>query len=221
MSQEDPIQQPFFKKTYAIVLALLGWASLILQFYLLLKNKTSDISLWSRFFNFFSYFTILTNILVALSLTLTVLGLKNRIGRFFRNDSVQSALTVYILIVGVVYYLLLRNIWKPQGLQFLADVTLHYAVPVLYLVYWLIFIPKGKLRLRYAISWMAYPALYFIYSLIRGAVTHWYPYPFIDAQTSGYNTVFLNAAVLLVAFIAAVLIFIGVDRLLAGKAVKR
>lgn len=215
MSQERVIHEPATKRLYASVVALLGWFGLILQLYLLLNNENSGVSFWGRFFNFFSYFTILTNILVALCLTMNVVQSASAIGKFFKTDSVQAALTVYILIVGVIYYLLLRNIWKPQGWHFVADVILHYAIPVLYLLYWLIFIPKGKLKFKYAISWMLYPALYFVYSIIRGTITHWYPYPFIDVQTNGYASVSMNAAFLLAAFIIAVFIFIGIDKLLA------
>lgn len=211
------IQKSPVKKFYTAATALLGWFGLVLQFYLSFKNETSGISLWGRFFNFFSYFTILTNILVALSLTLNALNSQTKIGRFFNTNSVQSALTVYIFIVGTVYYILLRNIWKPEGWQLVADAILHYVTPVVYLFYWLLFIPKGKLKFNFAVCWMIYPALYFIYSLIRGVITNWYPYPFIDVKTLGYNTVLLNAVLLLAVFMVIVLVFVALDKLLGKK----
>jgi hypothetical protein len=218
MIPEPTIQPPAFKRYYAAAVALLGWFGLILQLYLLLTNETSGVSLLGRFFNFFSYFTILTNILVALCLTLNAVASSSGLGKFFRKDSTQAALTVYILTVGIIYYLLLRNIWKPQGWHFIADATLHYAMPFLYLIYWLLFIPKGKLKFKYAITWMIYPGLYFIYSLIRGAITHWYPYPFIDATINSYADVFKNAGILFFAFAALVFIFILLDKLFSRRA---
>jgi len=48
--------------------------------------------------------------------------------------------------VGVSYSLLLRHLRNPQGAQKIADILLHDVVPVMYLGYWLIFIPNGSLR---------------------------------------------------------------------------
>jgi hypothetical protein len=65
---------------------------------------------------------------------------------------------VYIAIVGIVYSLLLRHIWNPQGWQIVADVLLHDLIPLLYVAYWVIFVRKSSLLWKHAVWWLAYPA---------------------------------------------------------------
>ena len=59
-----------------------------------------------------------------------------------------------------------------------------------------------------AVAWLAYPAAWFAYTLIRGSAEGWYPYPFVDVGQHGYGRVFLNAAVLLIGFVAAAIGFL-------------
>jgi hypothetical protein len=206
-----------FKKIFLAIAAAIGWFGLILQLYLVLTLKDSPVSFWGRFFNFFSYFTVLTNILAALSLTFTFLNAQSKIGLFFRNPVVQSAIAMNIVIVGIVYITVLQKLWQPKGLNWLADFTLHYAMPFLYAIYWLAFVPKGQLQWKHCFTWLIYPAIYFAYSIIRGPIVNWYPYPFVDVGAIGYIEVFKNSAVLMGAFIVAGFIFLAIDSLLANK----
>jgi len=205
------------KKIYLIVAAIIGWFGLLLQLYLILTIKDSPISFWGRFFNFFSYFTILTNILAALSFTFTLLKSRSKIGSFFRNHIVQSAIAMNIAIVGVVYITVLQKLWQPQGLHWVADIILHYTMPFIYAVYWLAFVPKGHIQWKHCFIWLIYPAAYFAYSIIRGPLVNWYPYPFVDVEAIGYAAVLKNAAILLSAFLVAAFLFFTIDRLFAGK----
>lgn len=200
-----------------IVAAAIGWFGLLLQLYLILTVKDSPISFWGRFFNFFSYFTILTNILAALSFTFTAINSESKAGRFFRNPVVQSGIAMNIIIVGVVYITVLQKLWKPQGLSWVADIILHYAVPFIYAVYWLAFVPKGHIQWKHCFIWLIYPAAYFAYSIIRGPIVNWYPYPFVDVGAIGYAEVLKNAAILLGAFLVVSFLFFIIDRLFANK----
>lgn len=214
-------QEPNKARTIIIaVTALLGWFGLTLQLYLLLNNQTSLVSFSGRFFNFFSYFTITTNILVALSLTFTLLKSSSGVGLFFQSPVVQSAIAMYILVVGLVYFFILQKLWKPQGWDWVADSTLHYATPGLFTIYWLAFVSKGHTKWTHSLSWLLYPAAYFVYSLIRGAITNWYPYPFIDVKQTGYPGALTNAAILLGVFVIMSLLFIATDKLIARPAQK-
>jgi hypothetical protein len=94
-----------------------------------------------------SYFTILTNLLVAVVATASLAS--RRSDGFFTRPNTESATAVYIAIVGIIYSLLLRALWEPTGLQLAVDVALHDVIPILYLVYWVAFVPKGTL------SWLA------------------------------------------------------------------
>jgi apolipoprotein N-acyltransferase len=109
------------------------------------------------------------------------------------RKKVLTAILVYILTVGLTYNLILRSLWKPEGLQLLADNLLHSIIPVLYLVFWLIFVKKHTLQWNNFLPWLIYPLLYLIYVMIRGAIFGVYPYPFIDVAQIGYPKALLNA----------------------------
>ncbi len=211
------IFNPVIKNISGFFIAAIAWYALGLQLYIMLKNATaSGISSSASIINFFSYFTILSNLLVASSLSCSILFSKSLIGSFFEKTTTQSAIAVYIIIVGLVYSLALRKIWNPEGLQLVADRLLHDLIPVLYLIYWIAFIPKKSLRWKNIFPWLTFPAAYLTYSLIRGEATNWYPYYFINADQLGYARVFVNALMVLAAFIVVGLILIFLNRLI-GK----
>ena len=123
-----------------------------------------------------------------------------------------SAIVVSIAIVGLAYHLLLRHIWNPQGLQWLADVTLHYAVPLLCLVHWWFCVPPARMAWHAPLAWAAWPLAYLVYALLRGAWLQSYPYPFIDVTALGYPQTLLNAAGLLVVFLLLGSVLVAVGR---------
>jgi len=192
-------------------LAGLAWFAVGLQYWLLAGRAADTIAATA---NFFSYFTVLTNLLVAFVLTV---WLRSSPAGKMRLVAVQSATAVYIALVGIVYAAVLRRLWNPTGLQAVADVLLHDVVPASYIVYWLAFVEKGTLRLSMVGRWLAYPLLFLAYSLGRGAVTGWYPYPFFDATHLGYVHVLLNAAALVALFVALGSVFVAADRVLGAR----
>jgi hypothetical protein len=111
-------------------------------------------------------------------------------GKWLCRPSVQAATAVYIAIVGMVYQLLLRQLWNPQGAQWVADVLLHSIVPVGYVVYWLLFAPRAGLSWKDSVTWLVYPGVYLVYTLARGAVSGLY---------GGFLLVFLGMGLLVVA----------------------
>jgi len=195
------------KNIFACVIACLAWFSIILQLYL----TTGTIG------NFFSYFTVLCNLLIAVSLTVALLTPTSKSGIFFLRLSVQPAIALYIFIVSLVYNLVLRGIVVLEGWQLFVDTMLHVVVPLLYLLFWIFFRTSGILKWRDIINWIYFPLLYLIYSLIRGSITNWYPYPFLNAATNGYAKVFLNIFIILLVFMAAGLVLIFITRLVKNK----
>ena len=193
----------------AATIAAAGWTGLALQFYL---STTSgrDATFFLNAFRYFSYFTILTNLFVALIVTAPLLP--ERVGRWLRGPQVKAAGATYIAMVALVYWLLLRSHWNPQGPQAVADALLHAVVPGLYVFYWLAFVEKGSLRWRSAQAWLVYPLIYFAFVLARGAVVGAYPYPFVDVNQLGYLQVTTNAAGFLTAFAVLGSTVVATDR---------
>ena len=194
------------------IIAAAAWYALALQLSILLRTSTN----WAgTFFNFFGYFTILTNTLVALVLTAPTVPLTGTAR--FATPNVRTAAAVYIAIVGIVYVVVLQELWNPHGAQALADLILHKLVPILYVGYWLVFEPHGRVRWRAALMWLIYPAVYLAYSLVRGAMTGWYPYPFLDVGTTGYARVLVQSGLLLVVFLMMSALVIGLDKAIARR----
>ncbi|SFY32869.1 hypothetical protein SAMN03159390_05012 [Pseudomonas sp. NFACC49-2] len=193
--------------------ALLGWLGLSIQLYLILLGRWSlGASLLGGLVNFFSFFTVLTNTLVAVVLTWEVTPRESAVRRWFLLPSVSSGIAVSIALVSLAYNLLLRHLWQPEGWQFVADELLHDVMPLLYVAYWWLCVPKGTLRLRHIGLWIAYPLVYFAYVLLRGNLLAAYPYPFIDVSNLGYPQVFLNAGGILAGFVGIALGVVGLDR---------
>ncbi|MCJ8204572.1 Pr6Pr family membrane protein [Pseudomonas sp. RGM2987] len=192
--------------------AALGWFALLLQLYLILMSRwQGEKSLLGGLDIFFSYFTVLTNILVAVVLTYAATTGDSALRRFFLRISTQGGVAAAIVLVGLAYNLLLRNVWDPQGLQWLADELLHDVMPIVFVVYWWFCVPKG-LHWSNAWPWLLYPLAYFIYALIRGHLIDSYPYPFIEVDRLGYSQVLVNALMVLVGFVVISLVLVAVDR---------
>jgi hypothetical protein len=198
-------------RIYAVVGALLGWFALALQLYLMLVQSSGPAML-GTVIAYFSFFTILTNLLTALVFTALAFRPETGWGQWFRTPSVQAATAVYIAIVGIIYQLLLRQLWNPQGAQWVADVLLHSVIPIGYVAYWLLFGPRTGLHWKTAVAWLTYPALYLVYILARGAVSGLYPYPFVDVNVLGYGGVLARAVLLLLVFLGTGLLVVALAR---------
>ena len=194
-------------------LAVLGWAGLTIQLYLIFFARLSvGASLLGGLVSFFSYFTVITNTLVAVVLTCAVTDRESKARRWFLQPWVSSGIAVSIAVVGLAYSILLRHLWHPQGWQFIADELLHDVMPLLFLAYWWLCVPKGSLRLKHLPLWLIYPLVYFAYALLRGHLLGAYAYPFIDVALLGYPQVFINAGGILLGFVLIALLVIGIDR---------
>ncbi len=196
---------------FAAIGAVLAWSAVLLQFYLILLNR--DTSVGEVVFRFFTFFTILTNILVAVMFSSKAARTDTR----FNSPSTCTAITVYITVVGLTYNVLLRQLWEPQGMQWVVDELLHTIVPIYCVIYWIAFIPKADLRFRPIPSWMIYPAVYLAIILLRGHFSGWYPYPFTDVGQFGYPQVLINCAGITLLFIVLSFLYVWLGRLGAGK----
>lgn len=201
-------------KVFFAILAILGWFALIAQFYLNVTNIYSNASLSETIIRYFSYFTITTNLLVAVCCTTLVLAPGSRWGRFFSRQTTLAAVTVYIVIVGVIYNLLLRYIWSPQGLQKIVDDLLHSIIPLLFLVCWLVFAGKDGLKWKNVWAWLFYPLIYIVFVFIRGAASGFHPYPFIDVAQIGLQRAIVNAMWVALAFLMTSLLLVAIGKIL-------
>ena len=208
------------KSIFLFLTGATGWFGLALQMFLLLNNASSNgISKSTAILNFFSYFTILTNLLVAASITVRLFLPNSNWGYFFSKITTQTAIAVYILIVGLVYSIALRRIWDPQGLQLLADRILHDVIPLLYLLTWLLFTPKTNMNWQKSFIWLLFPLGYLVMALTRGWMTNWFSYYFLNFIELGWGKVLLNIVMIAAFFfvVSLLLIFINAKKSILVK----
>lgn len=202
---------------YRSIFAVLAWLTLAVQYALMIGTGTPS-DLFRLTLNFFSFFTILTNILVALALTASVVVQDRRLGRWAASEGVRAALTMYIVVVGIVYHVLLHPLWDPQGLLLIVNIALHYVMPMVFLIDWLAFTPKGRLRWIDPVKWLVFPIVYGVWTVAHGFAAHWWPYGFLNVEALGLARAVISLSALLIFFLIVGLGVVTIDRVFGRKA---
>jgi hypothetical protein len=192
--------------------AVVAITALVLQLVLVLQggrvlDETEPDPLRTRLWHLVSYFTIQSNVLVAVAVVLLTRD-PARDGSGFR--SLRLAGTIGIAVTGLVHFFLLRPLLDLDGADYVADKLLHRAVPVVAFVGWVVLGPRPRVDRPAAVWSVAWPLAYLGYVLVVGAASGWYPYPFLDVDEKGWGHVLVAAAgitVLFLAFIAAATAF--------------
>lgn len=144
--------------------------------------------------NYLSYFTIESNILTMV--VLLIGAVRDPQSRTWQ--SIRGAVTLYMVITGIVYAALLANVDVMLKDAWI-NVTLHRVLPLVMLLDWVLFASRHKLSPVEALKWLAFPVVYGIYTVIRGPIVDWYPYPFLDPREQGYVSLTVGLLVLVLA----------------------
>ncbi len=165
-----------------------------------------------RALNVFAFFTIQSNLLVALSALLT--ALQPDVDTLLRRVLRLTAL-VAITVTGVVYHLVLAGLVDLSPAGAFANLLVHTVVPLLAVVGWLAFGPRGRTSWRVVGLSVVFPVLWLVVTLVRGGlVGGFWPYPFVDVDELGLGQVLLNCGVVAVLFVLLAAGAHGLDRLL-------
>lgn len=177
---------------YKLFFGLLGFSAIV--------TEIATLSERGRFtpVNFFSYFTIQNNLLAIVTFLLSVLyTAADKSPRWL--DTLRGATAVYILVVGIAFSVLLAGLENAVLTAVPWDNTvLHYLIPLAALIDLLLNRPRNMQRFSQSLLWLLYPSTYLAYSLIRGSITGWYPYPFLNPHPNGYGPIALTAVGLLI-----------------------
>ncbi len=165
-------------------------------------------SIWPALWAMLAYFTILTNLLVAIVFS----GIAWR-RTVWRSESIVGGTMLAILLVGVVYALLLHGTTEFSGGSAVANVLLHMVTPVLVPLYWIAWTRKGTLTWRHPLAWAVYPLVYLAYALVRGGLTGRYAYPFLDVPVIGWGQTVTNAACIAAGFLLCGFLVLWIDSL--------
>ena len=191
------------------LIAAIAWLGLAFQCVSTFQiNHSVSLTLWIVF----AYFTILTNMLVAVVFT----GLAASQTQT-RASWIVAGTMLSILLVGIIYALLLHGKTELTGGSAVANALLHMATPILVTFFWIIFTPKGQLTWSHPLVWAIYPLAYLAYSLVRGGQTGKYPYPFLDPGLVGWQQTMLSNLAIAVAFLICSYTLVTLDHRLAVR----
>lgn len=186
------------------------------RFYFLFFGLLNTVALVTAFLDslhvivtYFSYFTVLSNILATiLFLSVGIFNLKkNKVITLLHGPA-----TLYMSITGIVFWTILHGGHALTISYEWIDLVLHGVMPIAVFVGWLLYPPFKRIPFESAIKWLAFPLLFVFYTLIRGPIVHWYPYPFLNpALVGGYWGVFLYVLGILLGswFLAIFLIYLA------------
>jgi hypothetical protein len=170
--------RPYILAAVRIALALLTFAAIGTQFAAAARAPHFSPA------NFFGYFTILSNIFAALVLIYVALDWRAPLRSL---DVVRGAATFCMALAGIVFALLLTNL--ESDLIPWVNAVVHYLMPVALIADWLVVPPRHRLTGGDAARWLVLPFVYVGYTLVRGAIVHWYPYPFLNVDQAGWDSV--------------------------------
>ena len=183
-------QSASWARIWFAVTALCVAAGVALSVYTAVQTPGHFPSGVERGFNTFAFFTVQSNLIAGGTALLLAIRL-DRPSLVFRTFRLIGL--VAITVTGVVFHVALARLLDLDGLDQLGNQLVHTVVPVLTVVGWLIFGPRGATSRRVAWLSLIFPACWLAFTLIRGAVIDWYPYPFIDVSVIGYGKAVLNA----------------------------
>jgi len=189
-------------------LSILCWFTVILQLILIILNRQA--SVFETIIRFFTFFTILTNILVAIVFTANWLQPKNSF-QFFNKPNTQLAIAVYIFVVGFVYNTILRFIWQPKGWDKVADELLHLIIPIVYILFWYFKFSKKEINYKSVFGWLLFPIIYIVIVMIRAYFSGYYPYPFLHVENLGVEKVIYNSILMTLFFVIVSFVFYQIN----------
>ena len=198
-------------RLFAAIGAITGWITLTIQFVLLIENRVTSVP--EAILRYFTYFTILTNILAAVTYTSVWITPATGWLKKFGTPSSISAVTVYMTVVGIIYNTILRNLFTFYGTGFIVNEFLHVILPLSILLFWILFVRKSELKWKMALTWLAYPFGYILLVMLVGSQTGFYPYPFADAGRLGYPRALTNGFWILIGFLVLSLLLIGIGKI--------
>jgi len=186
--------------SYRLFFGALGLSAIITEIFVLLQRNTFTPA------NFFSFFTVESNIFAAIVLLsggFALLCSKKPV----RYDMTRGAAVLYMAVTGIIFAALLSGL--DAGILTAVpwdNTVLHYIMPIAVFGDWLLDPPVQRISFKKALIWVLYPLTYLVYTLVRGAIVGWYPYPFLNASEHSYESIAVVS--LGIAAVVAVIAFV-------------
>ena len=213
------IRNTYFKQIYRLLFLFLCEAGILLQYAAV--SQSGNAAMLS------CYYTVLSNILCFVYFAVLVVAQRKK-----ENPLVKGSVTMCIAVTGIVYHFLLDGMMEANAASVspvldAGNFLVHTVVPVMVVLDYFLFFPKGQYKSLHPIAWLVFPYLYFGFIWLRaeisdslfsgfGGAKSRYPYPFLDVDLYGWDKVLLIVLGITVAFLALGYIAYVLDRLL-GK----
>lgn len=195
---------------------VVGTVALLVQFVISMQAYAAGgRDIFGSLGTFFSYYTILTNIVLVL-IYLSDLVRWRWLEVFRKLDVTGMMVANMLLVMGFVHFFL-RSLATLDGIFLVCDYALHYVTPILFLIWWVVTVRHGPLLMRRIPIMLVPTFVYFLYIMARGAWVQEYPYPVLNALRLGYPQVLANAVYLTLGLGALMLIVVAVDELLGRR----
>jgi hypothetical protein len=203
--------RPTLTAVLRCVFAAASFAGFVDQFVRVVASP--DVSLVTLF----SYFTILGNLFAVVVFVTGAVRILRGTPSTVGWEWVRAGNVVYMAFVGIVFNTLLVGA-DLGDLPPWVNVIHHMVMPAAVVADWLVNPPQRKLSVGRALWLVVVPVVYTVYTLVRGPIAHWYPYPFFNPdRVGGYGGVAVYCAVLLVAFVVLALVVRSVGNALWGR----
>jgi hypothetical protein len=183
-------------RSWYLVTAVVGGAALIVQ--VAVSMTTLPHPPTTRLITVLGLFSVQSAILAVIAAGLLAADRPpyGRVRRVLQLDGL-----VGITVTGVLYLIVLRPVVALQGWAAVADLGLHYLLPLLAVSGWVLFGPRGRVGRGDVLAALIWPIAWFAWTYLHGAATGWYPYPFVDVMHSGYLATLGRTGVVLAALL--------------------
>ncbi|NVM38153.1 MAG: Pr6Pr family membrane protein [Candidatus Lokiarchaeota archaeon] len=167
-----------------------------------------------EWFNSFKAFTIQTNFMVTIWLTLAILWHKKPEPLEKITGLLKGAFTVYISITFIFFAILLAPFYHPTGWAAFSNLVFHYITPIAFIVDWLLTENKLRYKWKYLFYWVCiYPVCYLVFIFIHGALTSDYIYYFFDVNALGMLGAAIPVSIIITTGITLACVYIAVNRM--------
>ncbi|MCY3410817.1 MAG: Pr6Pr family membrane protein [Candidatus Heimdallarchaeota archaeon] len=192
---------------FRLVFMLIAWTGVILRF---VVTGLLDES----FIEPLKFFTVQTNLMVAIWLTLAVIY---KDGREDVNQEkmdqlyglIRGGITAFITLTWLAYWFLLSSTFDPvNNLHDISSTLNHYVSPIYFILDWVL-TEKKQYKLKDALIWLIYPLVFLIFAFILQKATSDPIYGFLEGD--GF---FVMGPALYVLFIVFAFTYLGLNKLL-------
>ena len=193
---------------YRFFFAALGLFTIIASWY----NSSITSGLPFSWLNSFKYYTIQTNLMVAVWFILAIVWYNKPEALKKISGSLKGAFTLYITTTFIFFAILLAPLYQPTGFAAFTNIVLHYLIPIAFIIDWVLTETKINYKWKYLPYWTIYPLGYLLFSFIHGTLTGDYIYPFLSINLLGILFYLISVSLLIGVGIALGSLYIGINR---------